>query len=140
MIQIILNTSQNLTTFKDVFKFDFRQVPEMVDNTYLLNTHFIEDWDLLHTELAKGNLEVVGIWNQQGEFLTDENAELKDKDKTKLKEEKNKFKKVKYKSKLKQIVKYNEITDEVELVDAPEDMQVNTISGWNYRTVNIDEV
>ena len=78
MIQIILNTTQDLNTFKEVFKFDFRQVPEMVEQTYLLNTHFIEDWDLLHTELANGNLEVIGIWNQQGEFLTNENAQWKD--------------------------------------------------------------
>ena len=86
MIQIILNTTQDLETFKETFNFGYRQVPEMVEQTYLLNIDTIEEWDLLHTELTKGNLEVIGIWNQQGEFLTETNAKWKDsKDKDKNK-------------------------------------------------------
>ena len=58
----------------------------------------------------------------------------------KKKEVKNKFVKSEYKSKLKQIEVVNELTEEIELVDAPDDMQVSKISGWNNRQINTDEL
>ena len=149
-IQIIVNTTQDLETFQPSeesvgFKFGFRPVSEMVDNTYLLDVPDIEAWDALFTELDKGSNEVIGIWNQAGDFLTDENVKWKDeKDKDKKKVAKNKFTKVKYKSKLKQILKHydelGELLAEPILVDAPEDTPVNCISGWAPRVVNTDEV
>jgi len=154
-IQIILNTTQDLTTLQPQengsgFKFGFRQVPQMELNTFLLDVPDIETWDAFFTELDKGSNEVVGIWNKAGQLLTDENVQWKDEaDKDKLKVEKNKFTKAKYKSKLNQILKYYDVDEETGeqtpidppiLVDAPEDMQVNKIAGWPNRAVSIDEI
>ena len=140
MIQTILHTTQDLKSFQEPFKFGFRPITTMVDNTYLLWVDSIEQWDLLHLELVKNDLHVIGIWNKDGEFLTDDNVTWKDeKDKDKKKESKNKFVKSEYKSKLKQIEVVNELIEKMELIYAPEDMQVSKISGWNNRVINTDE-
>lgn len=139
MIQILLETTQDLNEFKENFNIQFVKVPEMLENNYLLIIPTIEDWNELHIELTKGDLEVVGIWNYEGEILTDENVKWKEpKDKKNKKEAKNKFKKTKYHSKLKKVKK---IKDGVEIEeDVPLDMQVNRFLGWKIRNINEEEL
>ena len=159
-IEIILATTQDLKTFKTTedkvgFNFDFRHCGGMNEGVYLLNTT-IEDWDLLHKELTKGNLEVIGIWKSNGEIATDENVDWKVKE-VKLdkkgnevkdvkpkKEDKNKFKKTKYKShlaKIKQPKKNKKGVDTkiLEEVDAPETTMVGCIYGWGKRQIDLEE-
>lgn len=141
MIRIIIHTAEDLDILRtrevDPLKFDLIKIPEMVDNTFLILCHR-DMADLIEAELS--TYEILGSWNDAGEFFNDD-VDAPEKEDKEPKKEGDKFKKLKYKAKLrKKLVFANENDTEGTLVDAPEDTMVMNISGWRRIKIDLDEI
>ena len=144
MIRFVIHTEFDLQGLKtreeNPLKFHLIPVRDMIANTYLiLCERDIADVILAELDLVSDNYEIVGSWNDKGDFY-DDYTDSPDKEDKKEKKAKDKFTKTKYKKYLKQILKYEDENDTVgTLVDAPEDKLIVNISGWNRIKIDVDE-
>ena len=141
MIRILIHTAEDLdilrTREENPLKFHLIAVPEMIEGTYLILCER-DEADLIEAEL--NTYEILGSWNEAGDFFDDE-VDAPEKEDKKPKKDKDKFKKLKYKSKLKQKIVFADENDTVgTLVDAPEDTMVVNISGWRRIKIDLDEI
>ena len=140
MIRFVIHTEFDLESLKtreeNPLKFHLIPVRNMIENTYLILCER-EVADLILAEVLEH--EIIGSWNDKGDFY-DDYVDSPDKEDKKEKKAKDKFTKDKYKKYLKQILKFEDENDTVgTLVDAPEDKLIVNISGWNRIKIDVDE-
>ena len=140
MIEIHFHTTQDIELLKELeLKYHIGTINEREENNYWIVCD-ADVWVELHGVLSEGSLEVQGIWNKQGQIVTDKNVNFRNPENLKKKKDKSsKFTKVKYKKRFKQLIEVDEDENET-FVDAPDDMPIGKIFGWDNRDITEDEI